>query len=49
LILITLTNPFDARLHDEMTVRRATFAYMLLRLNYSLLLIPIIWLPDPRS
>ncbi len=43
-MLTTLINKFDARLDDEMTVRRATFVYSMLVLYYAFLLIPIIWL-----
>ncbi len=43
-MLTTLINRFDARLDEEMTVRRATFVYAMLILYYGFLLIPIFWL-----
>lgn len=43
-MLTTLVNRFDARLDDEMTVRRAVFVYAMLLLYYAFLLVPILWL-----
>ncbi len=43
-MLQALVTRFDARLDDEMTVRRAMFVYAMLLLYYGFLLLPIFWL-----